>query len=394
MASPTFGGRMPTSAPAGGVVGNAQARANILMGGVERLQQVYAAAINPANQTILNIQPQNVGLIRGFLVKVSGTIANTNTGASGIALARTNFGGANVLRNIGFTDINNQVRHATQGWHLNMINSAKQPMVWGGAYAPNVPVDFGSNYDVLTAPSAITVATGNAAVQFYYYVPLSYSKVDLRGAMWAGVVNAVAQLQLEINPTPVVAAGDPGLAVYSGNTGGWTGNVTVTVWQDYIDQVPMDQNGNPVLPQDDIATLYQLNNTTLSALVANQDFGVPFANFRNFLSTVLVYDNNGVYNDGTDINFFALQTANASNIWKYGPEEAALLARSTFMADPPSGSYYFDHRARPISTQQFGNTQITVNPSAVTAGASIWAGFEYFSQASQVVFAGSLPSGG
>jgi hypothetical protein len=212
--------------------------------------------------------------------------------------------------------------------------------------------------------------------------------------MWAGVVNAVAQLQLEINPAPVVATGDAGLAVYSGNTGGWSGNVTVQVWQDYIDQIPMMGNGQPILPQEDIQTLYSLNNTALSGLVAGQDYGVPFANFRNFLSTSLVYDNGGSFNAGTDINYFALQTANSSNIWKYGPEEASFLARATFMADPPTGAYYFNHRIKPISTQQFGNTQITVNPSLVNANASIWAGFEYFSQASQVVFAGSLPSGG
>lgn len=387
-------GKIPATAPNQGVANNITARNNILMQGVERLQQIYSTATNPANQTILNIAPQNVGLVRGFLVKVQGTIANTNTGASGVALARTNFGAANLLRNIAFTDINNQTRHQTQGWHVNLVNSAKQPMVWGGAYAPNVPVGYGSNYDVQTAASALSVATGTTPVQFYYYIPLSYSKVDLRGAMFAGVVNAVAQLQLEINPNPVVASGDAGLAVYSGNTGGWSGNVTVTVWQDYIDQLPMDQAGNAILPQDDLSMLYQLNNTTLSSLVAGQDFGVPFANFRNFLSTCLVYDNAGTYNAGTDLNYFALQTANSSNIWKYGPEENALLARSIFMADVPTGAYYFDHRAKPISTQQFGNTQITVNPSSVSSGASIWAGFEYFAQASQVVFAGSLPSGG
>lgn len=386
-------GNIPKSPPQTSAQRNAQARGIILMNGVDRLQQVYSSAINPANQTILNINPQNVGLIRGFLVKVSGTIANTNSGASGVALTRTPFGASNLLRNVAFTDVNNQVRHQTQGWHLSMINSAKQPMVIGGAYAPNIPVGYGNNYDVQTAAASLAAA-GTTPVQFYYYVPLSYSKVDLRGAMWAGVVNAVAQLQLEINPTPVVASGDAGLAVYSGNTGGWSGNVTVTIWQDYIDQIPMDQNGQPVLPQDDISTLYQLNNTTLSALVVNQDFGVPFANFRNFLSTTLVYDNGGTFNAGTDINYFALQTANSSNIWKYGPEEASFLARSTFMADPPIGSYYFDHRNKPISTQQFGNTQITVNPSTVNASAALWAGFEYFSQASQVVFAGSLPSGG
>jgi hypothetical protein len=227
----------------------------------------------------------------------------------------------------------------------------------------------------------------------YYYVPLSYSKVDLRGAMWAGVVNAVSQLQLTINPTPVVASGDAGLAVYSGNTGGWSGNVTITVWQDYIDQIPQ-VNGQPILPMQDLQLLYQLQNTTLTGLVVGADFGVPFANFRDFYSTTLVYDQNGTYNAGTDINYFALQTANSSNIWKFGPEEAALLARSTFMGDVPTGSYYFDHRARPISTQQFGNTQITVNPSSVAASSSLWVGYEYIAQASQVVFAGSLPSGG
>ncbi len=385
-------GKIPTSQPQTTAQRNQSARNMILMSGVDRLQQIYSRGFDPANEKVLNIVPQNVGLIRGFLVKVEGTI---RTGATGAA-TRTPFGAANLLRNIGFTDINNQVRHQTQGWQLNMINSAKQPMVWGGAYAPNVPVGYGNNYDVQTAPASVAIST-DAAVQFYYYVPLSYSKVDLRGAMWAGIVNAVAQLQLEINPNPVVAATDPGLAVFSGNTGGgWkpATNVTVTVWQDYIDQIPMDQNGQPVLPQDDIATLYSLNTTSLSALVAGQDFGVPFANFRNFLSTCITYNNAGVYNPGTDINYFALQTANSSNIWKYGPEEASLLARSTFMADPPVGTYYFDHRNKPISTQQFGNTQITVNPSSVGANANLMVGFEYFSQASQVVFAGSLPSGG
>jgi hypothetical protein len=393
MASGATGGRIPQTPPEQAAAANAAARAGVLINGVERMQQIYSTATNPANQTIVNVSPQNVGLVRGFLVKVQGTIANTNVGASGVALTRTNFGAANLLKNIGFTDINNQVRHQTQGWHLNLINSAKQPMVWGGAYAPNVPVGYGSNYDVQTAASTLSVATGTTAVQFYYYVPLSYSKVDLRGAMWAGIVNATAQLQLEINPTPVVASGDAGLAVYSGNTGGWSGNVTITIWQDYIDQVPMDGAGNPVLPMQDLSILYQLQNTTLSGLVAGADFGVPFTQFRNYLSTSLVYDQNGTYNAGTDINYFALQTANSSNIWKYGPEEAAMLARSTFMADPPVASYYFDHRAKPISTQAWGNTQITLNPITVAASSSVWAGFEYFAQASQVVFTTSLPTG-
>lgn len=374
---------------------NAAARGQIIAQGVERLQQIYSSGIDPSSQTILNINPQNVGLVRGFLIKVEGTINNSGGGT----LTRTQYGAANLLKNIGFTDTNNQVRHQTQGWHLNLINSARQPMVFGAAYAPNVPVNYGNNWDVEVAQASI-LTTADAPVQMYYYLPLSYGKYDLRGAMWAGVVNAVAQLQLEINPTPCVNAGDATLAVYAGGAGGvWKAgsNVTVTVWQDYIDQIPMmpaNQGGQPILPQEDIATLYQLNTTSMTGMVAGQDYGIPYANFRNFLSTVVIYDNNGVLNVGSDVNYFALQTANSSNIWKYGPEEAALFARTTFLADPPKGTYYFDSRAKAIATDQFGNTQVTFNPSAVTAGAQLLIGYEYFSTASQVVFAGSLPSGG
>lgn len=377
-----------------------RARAAIFAQGVERLQPIAPVSYNPANQTQVTVQPQNVGLVRGFLVKVEGTIANTDVGASGVALALTQFGASNMLKNIVFTDTNNQTRHQTQGWHVGLINSAKQPMVFGAAYSPNVPVNYGNNFTVQSAASSISVATGEADIQFYYYIPLSYGKYDLRGAMWAGITNAVAQLQLEINPNPVVATGDATLAVYSGNTGGWKSGTTVTisVWQDYIDQVPMISTSDgpqPVLPINDIQTLYNLNNIVQTGLVAGQDYGIPYANWRAFVSTVVVYNNAGVLNAGSDINNFKLQTANTSQIWRYGPNEAALLARTTFLADPPKGTYYFDHRSKPIDTQQFGNMQLFVNPSVVTNSTSAFlVGWEYFAQASEVVQAQSIPTGG
>jgi hypothetical protein len=373
---------------------------NIWARGIERLQPIISQAYNPANQTQVTLQPQNVGLVRGFLIKITGTITNTNSGASGVALTRTQFGASNVLTNIVFTDTNNQVRHQTQGWHLGLINSAKQPMVMGGAYSPNVPVNYGNNWTVQSAQSSVTTGSPDAAVSFYYYIPLSYGKYDLRGAMWAGITNAVAQLQLTINPTPVVASGDASLAVYSGNTGGWKSGTTVQIdlWQDYIDQIPMvntSQGPQPLVPTSLLQTLYCLNNTTLTGLTPAQDFGVPFGNWRQFLSTVIVYNNAGVLNVGSDINNFKLQTANTSQIWKTDPNTQALLARSTFMADPPAGVYYFDSRLRPINTQQWGNVQIYVNPITVTNSTSaLWVGWEYFTQANQVTNAQALPTGG
>ena len=372
---------------------------NIWARGIERLQPIISQSFNPANQTQVIFQPQNVGLVRGFLIQVTGTVTNTNTGSSGAALALTPFGASNILTNIVFTDTNNQVRHQTQGWHLGLINSAKQPMVMGGAYAPNVPVGYGNNWTVQSATTA-PAASADGSISFYYYIPLSYGKYDLRGAMWAGITNAVAQLQLTINPNPVVASGDSTLAIYKGNTGGWKSGSTVTfnIWQDYIDQIPMvntSQGPQPLVPTSLLQTLYCLNNTTLTGLTPAQDFGVPFGNWRQFLSTVIVYNNAGVLNVGSDINNFKLQTANTSQIWKTDPNTQALLARSTFMADPPAGTYYFDSRLRPINTQQWGNVQIYVNPITVTNSTSaLWVGWEYFTQANQVTNAQALPTGG
>jgi hypothetical protein len=382
---------------------NMRARALVLAVGVDMKQQIFAQQIAVsaagviANPTV-NVPVNNVGLIKGFLVKVQGTIT-----AGAQNLSRSEFGASNFLSQIVFTDLTNTVRIQTAGWHMGLINSAKQPMIFGGAYAPNVPVDYGNNWTVMSAPATIN-ATTDGAVQFYYYVPLAYSAVDLRGAMYAGVVNATSQLQLSINTTPCVAStGDQTLAMYisaGAAAGGWkaSSSITITVWQNYLDQLPLYDSGSlkgtPILPQIDLSTIYELKTVSLSSLVQSQDFGIPYANFRTFLSTCVVYDNGGQLNVGTDINYFALRASNTTSIFQFGPQEAALFARKTFMADVPKGVYYFDMRDRPISTQQFGNMNLVVNPSLVNANAALLVGFEDFAMVSQVQFASSLPSGG
>jgi hypothetical protein len=369
---------------------NAAIRGMILANGVARLQQIFATGISPSAQNgPINVPIQNVGLIRGFLVKVQGTFTN----AAGSTATRTEFGAANLLSAIAFQDFNNITRIQTTGWHMNLLNSAKNNMVFGGAYAPNVPSDYGNNWTVQSAPATIAAST-DAPFTFFYYVPLAYAKNDLRGAVYAGLVGATAQLQLTLNPTPFAAAGDATLAVYSGNAGNYKAaqNVNITVYQDYIDQLPT-MNGQVLLPQVDLSTIYDIKNTSSSGLVVGQDFGVLFANFRTFLSTAIVYDNGGTLNTGSDINYFSLTAANSANLWKYTPDVAALLARGQFMADPPKGTYFFDTRQAPINTQQYGNMEIIVNPSVVNAGASLLVGYESFAMTQTITGAASLPSG-
>jgi len=382
---------------------NASARAAVLSYAVKRTQQVYSNSVTPAAVPVLNIAPQNVGLIQGFLVEVNGNIANTGGGT----LTRTEFGVANALSNITFSDLSNYIRHNTTGWHMSLVNSAKQGFVWGAAYQPNVPEDWTAyntsftntdavkpNWNVRSAPLTIATTT-NANIREIYYVPLAYSSNDLRGAIYAAVTNATMNLQLTINQNPVVAASDPVGAIYTGTTGGWNGQVAVTVYQIYYDQLPTStQNGQTtvVLPLMDLNNQYCLLQTSLTGLLAGQDFPYPYANFRNYLSTIVVVDNDGTFSAGSEINYIALTSANNTNIFKYSPEIAALLARQTFMSDLPLGTYYFDHRQSPINTNQFGNVNLNFNPNSNIAGSGAYllVGVEYFAQQTQVSGAQSL----
>lgn len=385
---------------------NIQARAAILQYGVKRIQQIYTNAVNPANQNILNIPPQNVGLLVGFIVEVDGNVANTGNAT----ITRTEYGISNALTNITFSDLSNYIRHNTSGRHMQRVNSAKQGFEWGGAYQPNVPMDITAfntsfaNTNLVTPnwnvrSGALTIAaSANANVREIYYVPVAYTAQDLRGSIYAAVTNATMNLQLTINPTPSVAAASDGLnAIYQGGAFGalpWNGNVTVTVYQVYYDQLPtVSQNGQTTvaLPLMDLNNQYCLLETTLTGLVSGSDFPYSFANFRQFLSLTAVLDNAGALNAGSEVNYVALTSANNTNIFKYTPQIAALFSRTTFMSDPPKGEYYFDFRAQPIATNQFGNMNLNFNPNGnILAGASLFVGSEYFAQQQQVSGAQSL----
>lgn len=361
---------------------NAQARGLIINNSLLMTQQIFSGSFNPATQNVVIVNPRNVGLIRGFLVEIDGTLAN----GSGSTATRTGFGAMNSLTNVTFNDLNNIVRINTSGRHLGMLNTLRSAAAYGGAYSPTYPASLGANYTVQSAPATIA-ASGSSALRFFYWVPIAYGGADLRGAIYAATVNATMQLQMTINPNPMIASGDPLTAIYSGNAGGWSGNVTITVYQQYYDQLPTSQ-GQVLLPPLDLNNYYQLLETNLTGMVPGSDFPYGFANFRDTYSAMLTYDNAGVYNVGTDINYFSLVSSNLTQIFKYTPQVAALLFRQQTLQDAPPGCYWFDFRGppglNPINTVNFGNMQLNINPSAVTSGASEYVGIEQFGQITQV----------
>ena len=52
-----------------------------------------------------------------------------------------------------------------------------------------------------------------------------------------------------------------------------------------------------------LATAYMLTDASSGLAIANQDNAYSYTNARQFLSTVVAYDNAGTLNIGTDINY-------------------------------------------------------------------------------------------
>lgn len=376
----------------------------ILQVGEDMLQPMGSGTFTPngSNNTV-NIPMRQVGLTRGFVVKIVATFSNPDTA---IPATLGNFGAANILSNVVVTDLDNYQRINTTGWHLNLLNTAKEGWPFGAALlstATDSPVKYGNNFNVMSAGATVPVkasnVNGTSTVTMYFWVPLAYGKRDLRGALYTGVVNATAYLQFTINPTPVVTTGDAVNAVYSqpaSTTPATITSVTYSVYQNYIDQLPRYSSGAnkgaPILPPISQSTQYRLANTSLGAITANQQFPIPFSNFQSFLSAITIYDQNGTLNAGTDINTWSLMAANTLQFFQLDPYTQALKTRLRIKSDLPAGAYLFDFRDQPINTNQAGNMQLMLNALTAAAGSQVLVGWESFAQVNTVLGAQSLPA--
>lgn len=368
---------------------NLQARNLVLARAINMWNSIYTATLTGTPQgQVVNVPIRNVGLIKRFVVEISYDIVENNT----VTLTRTPWGPANTLSQIVFTDLANQTRINTSGWHMHLLATARRQSAFGAAFVNDSPINVGSNFPVITAPTTINNETGS--VRMFYEIPISYGDYDLRGSIYAGVVNATMNLQMTINPNLLVAStGSQVLSAYKSSgavAAPVVQNFTINVYQNYLDQLPFSDKG-PILPALDMSTVYLLNNTAKPGLSANQDNPFPYANFRNFMSTAVIFDQQGTLNTGSDVNAWKLESANYTNIFNYDPYMASLLTREIIGDDFPQGTYYFDHRQKPISTIQYGNMQLILNPSSIAGASSqVLIGYEALALVNQVTQAGSL----
>lgn len=371
---------------------NEYAKSLVLARAIDMWQPIYSQTLTGTIPgQVVNVPIRNVGLIKKFWVEISFTL----TRSAAETLNPTTYGPANILSQVVFTDLSNQTRINTTGWHLHWLASLRRQGVFGGAFTNDSPTGFGSNMPVIAAPA---VSGTPGVVRMFYEVPISYGDYDLRGGIYASVVNSTMNLQLTVNPQlQVISTANPTLAAYISTTTdlGTISNFTVTVHQNYLDQVPMTDKG-PVLPLLDLSTAYLLNNTVATGMSVNQDFAIPFANFRDFLSTFFIYDNfGGAGAIGTNVTNVKLQSANYTNILQLDQYEAALMARNILRDDIPAAAlreaYVMDTRRKPISTVQFGNMQAVLDFANVAGSTSrVLVGYEALAIINQVTQAGSL----
>lgn len=364
----------------------------ILSSSVDRIQTVASQQVFPASNPVVLVQPINVGLIKRFTIVVSGYIANTGT----VDLNLTQNGIANIFgqNGIQYTDLNNYLRVNTSGAHLSLLSSAKRRRSYGATYDDNVTGFVTSTSEVtrskmLNVPPATwgvfqaadTIAAGDTSYfRGVWELPLAYTDDDLRGSIWANVLNAVQQITLTFNNQVVVAApADFTFACYYSAAAGGAGSITsaqVTIYQEYLDQLPKAQGPQGVttiLPALSLSTVYELKSTVFQNIPPNQEFYVPYANQRSFISTFATYNHNGQHDGvqiGEDVNYWALLSANSTYIWKMDPLTCTLKSREHLMSDLPYGTYYFPTRRHNIASLQFGNLQLTLLATGAATPAS------------------------
>lgn len=322
---------------------------------------------------VFQVNPIAVGFLRSFYVEITATISNTDTTHAG---ALTAFGVDNILQNLTFNDFTGNPRHNCSGRSLSFVETAKYGKAAGAANTTDSVSGYGSIIASNVAPTL--TANGSVTVRRVFEVPVMVDNGrNMLGGMWLGVQNQTTSLNITINPNPIGLPGsDPLNAIYILATGGTTiaatpiTSCTVTVYQQYWNNVPSARDGSPLLPQLDLQNAYMITETSSGlTFAAGQDANWNYPTFSKVMGTYFVYDNGAAaLNPGTDINSLSLKLSNYSILKQYDPYMLDRLVRHQVNDSYPSGSYAIITRQHPLDVSQYPALQLVVNPSSANAG--------------------------
>jgi len=386
---------------------NMAIRQNILANAIPVFQNVRSGSLTytAGSPTQFTVLASNVGLIRRFWLELSGTV----NCAAAHNVTPSMFGLSNLLSNVSFIDQNNRLRINTTGPHLHLAASQKRRRVFGSALAANNngtivqtdPTGFGANYPVNVGTGQVTGGTAKNFT-FVFEIPVVNSNQDLTGAIYANQTTSNNQLAFTINPNFFAATGadafnagylcDAALAT----TLPTLTNLKWTLYQDFLDQLPVDNTGFAQLPPIDIAyaLVYQMINPGVQ--VASQDNLYALPPFNVYQDLMLFWDNfgfNGAGGIGSDVNYVKVQISNTYILRQEDPLVNAIRTRNHIGSDMPaaigatntSGQVIdLDFRHKPLSVNQMSSTNIVFNPATVqSATSNLQIGQEYIWYANQ-----------
>ena len=323
-------------------------------------QRAFGSVVQGQNS--MSVNPLQVGFLRRFVVEITATISNT--GSTTITLSPN--GADNLLSNMTFNDFTGNPRHNCSGRSLSYVEAAKYKRIPGAALTSDTVSGFKSIVASNVAPA--TIASGaTGTVTRVFEIPIMVDTGHyMAGGLWLGVNNQSTLLNLALNTAPVVASGgDPLNAIYTGGAGSITA-ATVSVYQDYWNNVPVNQsNGQPILPVQDVSTAYMITETNTGLTFSSgQPSSWNFPTFSKLLGTYFTYDNGAdALNAGTDISQIALVVSNYSIIKQYDPNVIDRLTRDVVGSSFPSGQYAITSRMHPLDVSQYPSLQLQITPS-------------------------------
>jgi hypothetical protein len=230
----------------------------------------------------------------------------------------------------------------------------------------------GSLVAVLTSPILPTaIAAGNVA-RFQLEIPLAFDpEKDLRGALLTQTAVGEAWVTIDWNSLLVANANVDAVFNGSGTTTITNSTMQVNVSQEYL--LPQNIGGQVPLPSLDLMTVYELAGALKSSdnLAAGQEKLLNYPNVRSVIGAYFNYVNAGVMQSPvTDISRFRM-IANGNNVLREYTATEKLFDQRTWMiehADLKVGTYFENHRSKPIETSLFGNVQYGITPATMGGG--------------------------
>lgn len=341
-------------------------------GGGENLAIASGDLVSPERSS----NPTGAGVTMYMIVRVEAVVANTHASQ---AATRTAFCGANLLKRMEYTDPNGYLRHTgVSGRALEMNAQHRQADVVGGSSV--IAADYGMDLaaggsDV--APMTIAANT-SATLSHTYVIPFAVGAKDCRGAV-ANILSTGQQTLKLTFPTKaeafVAAGADPFNALYVGGT------LNFTSFKYEVISVTKNRNlpSNPstMLPVEDFADVYMLQEGARTNLVAGVDTKIPMDANRRLLSAFYFYNNGGALNRETDVTSLSVLAGGSQDLLRCSPKICNMFAKNVLSNGLPPATYYQDFRSDNMDVSDKGSIDLVFMPATVNSGATLYTLVDY-----------------